>query len=169
MTFLTPGSALKRRTPTGATGPAGRTGPTGSSAAAATGPTGPTGATGPTGPTGPTAPTGPTGPTGFGNVTGAGTGNVSTTGATGHMEIGNIIINWGQGNLGGTTSVTFTFAKAYSDTGPAIVFGYTGAPGAVVRQDPVNIQSISLTGFQAGCSQGASAAGTVFWWKAIGT
>lgn len=160
--FDTPGSRAQRHLvgPTGPTGVTGSTGPTGPK-----GPTGPTGNTGPTGATG----VGPTGSTGSGaSLSSAGTGAVSNTGVTGFFVINNIIVNWGECNLS-TTAATFTFANAYIDNPPCIAFGATGGGTSV---PVIIVQSISKTGFQAGCLSssvnGVINSGTAFW-MAIGS
>lgn len=118
-----------------------------------TGPTGGGGAGGATGPTGPGGAQGATGPTGPVFTTGA-TGFQSTTGPTGYMMQGNILINWGVG-VGG---VTATFAKAYSSTGPAITATPLGATATIQVNKP------TLSAFL--CTTNPTGQ---FYWHAIGT
>lgn len=171
--FMLPGTRAQRylKSPTGPTGITGPTGPTGNTGNTGnTGPTGNTGQTGATGITGPTGSfTGLTGGTGLGSPATMATGANSTTGVTGYLKVSNIILNWGEGNIG-TSSVTFTFALPYNDTGPAIVTAVTGASGGGAATLSLNIQSISKVGFTAAIGVvGVSSAHCTFYWKAIGT
>jgi hypothetical protein len=88
------------------------------------------------------------------------------------MRLGNIIWNWGEGNIIATTGsgTTFTFAQAYTDNPPAVTLGNTGGPGAsTIDMFPV-ISSVSKTGFQMGnVRSGAATASGATFWQAIGT